>query len=70
MADFQETLTLRDVSVKADGSVKAAYNYTLSKDGERIATDVKYTDYASGDTMTEEIYNLLHVAAQHHAGTR
>ena len=64
MADFQETSRLRDVIVNADGSVKAAYNYTLSKDGEKIATDVKYTDYASGDTMTEEIYNLLHAAAQ------
>ena len=64
MADFQETSTLRDVIVKADGSVKAAYNYTLSKAGEKIATDVKYTDYAPGDTMTEEIYNLLHVASQ------
>jgi len=64
MADFQETSTLRDVIVNADGSVKAAYNYTLSKDGEQIATDVKYTDYASGDTMTEEIYNLLEAAAQ------
>ena len=64
MADFQETSTLRDVIVKADGSVKAAYNYTLSKDGRQIATDVKYTDYASGDAMTEEIYNLLHAAAQ------
>jgi len=64
MPDFQETSTLRDVIVNADGSVKAAYNYALSKDGEQIATDVKYTDYASGDTMTEEIYNLLHVASQ------
>jgi len=64
MADFQETSTLRDVIVNADGSFKAAYNYTLSKDGEQIATDVKYTDYASGETMTEEIYNLLHVASQ------
>jgi hypothetical protein len=64
MADFQETSTLRDVIVNADGSVKAAYNYTLSKNGEQIATDVKYTDYASGDTMTEEIYNLLQSAAQ------
>ena len=64
MADFLENSTLRDVIVNSDGSVKAAYNYTLSKDGEQIATDVKYTDYASGDTMTEEIYNLLHVAAQ------
>ena len=64
MPDFQETSRLRDVIVNADGSVKAAYNYTLSKDSEQIATDVKYTDYASGDTMTEEIYNLLHVAAQ------
>ena len=64
MPDFQETSRLRDVIVNAEGSVKAAYNYTLSKDGEQIATDVKYTDYASGDTMTEEIYNLLHVAAQ------
>ena len=64
MADFLENSTLRDVMVKSDVSVKAAYNYTLSKDGEQIATDVKYTDYASGDTMTEEIYNLLHVAAQ------
>ena len=64
MPDFQETSRLRDVIVNADGSVKAAYNYTLSKDSEQIATDVKYTDYASGDTMTEEIYNLLHAAAQ------
>ena len=64
MPDFQETSRLRDVIVNADGSVKAAYNYTLSKDSEQIATDVKYTDYASGDTMTEEIYNLLNVAAQ------
>ena len=64
MADFQETSTLRDVIVNSDGSVKAAYNYTLSKDGEQIATDVKYTDYAPGDAMTEEIYNLLHAAAQ------
>lgn len=64
MADFRETSTLRDVIVNADGSVKAAYNYTLSKDGEQIATDVKYTDYAPGEKMTEEIYNLLHVASQ------
>jgi hypothetical protein len=64
MADFQETSRLRDVIVNADGSVKAAYNYTLSKDGQHIATDVKYTDYAPGDTMAEEIYNLLHVAVQ------
>ena len=64
MADFQETSTLRDVIINSDGSVKAAYHYTLSKDGEQIATDVKYADYASGDAMTEEIYNLLHVAAR------
>jgi hypothetical protein len=64
MPFFGETSTLRDVIVNADGSVKAAYNYTLSKDGEQIATDVRYTDYASGDTMTEEIYNLLQSAAQ------
>jgi hypothetical protein len=64
MADFQETSTLRDVTVNADGAVKAAYSYTLSKNGEQIATDVKYKEYAPGEHMDEEIVNLLVVALQ------
>ena len=64
MADYQETSTLRDVIVKADGSSQAAFNYTLTKDGETIVTDVHYKDYASGDELTEEIYSLLSVASR------
>lgn len=62
MADFQETSTLRDVIVHANGSVKASYKYTLSKNGEQIAADVKYKQYAPGEHLDEEIVNLLIVA--------
>ena len=64
MPDFQETTALRDVIVNANGSVKASYKYTLSKDGEQIASDVKYKLYAPGEKMDEEIVNLLVVALQ------
>lgn len=64
MADFQETTVLRDVIVNANGSVTASYKYTLSKDGEQIAADVKYKKYAPGEHLDEEIVNLLIVALQ------
>jgi hypothetical protein len=67
MADFTEETNLRDVIVNADGSVKVAYNYTLKKGEEVVVTDVHYTDYPAGATMTEDVYNLLAVAASHPA---
>lgn len=61
--NFTESKSLRDVIIKADGSVTVAYEYELKKDDEVLATDVKYDNYAAGEKMTEDVYNLIRTAS-------
>jgi len=61
--NFTESKSLRDVVIRADGSVTAAYEYELKKDDEVLATDVKYDNYAAGETMTQDVYNLIDTAS-------
>jgi len=64
MPEYVEEKVLRDIIVRTDGSMVAAYNFKITKDGEDSLKDVIYEDYDVASIKTDEIRQVLERAMQ------